>query len=129
MGEPKHISEIVNKILSRTYSFKSSVVEDSSDYDSTSFQTAKVVDAYFAPSQVQRHEDLHLWFETSKGQKEFILSDVVKTGELFSLANIQTAKDFLGKDYSIFVSKNKFTKNYLVSSLIIKGKNVPYVPL
>ena len=119
MEEPKHLSEMMKNNLSYPKPFNSSVIKNNFDYSLDSFQEAKVIDAYFAPSYVQKHEDLHLWFETTKGHYEFLLSDVVKTDKFFSSAEKVVATDFIGDKYVISLSENKLTKNKLVSSVII----------
>lgn len=121
MSNQKHISEIIKKTLRQSFSFMSPVYSNPEEYEFISFQQAKVKEAYFAPSYVQKHEDFHLWFETSKGQKEFVLTDVAKTGKLFSILEKTKAEDFVNETYRISLSKNKSTNKYLVSSLLVEG--------
>ncbi len=121
MSEPESIGEIIRREFREKKEFSSPLVaEDSSSYQLYYKGFAEVVEAYFAPSYKQAHEDLHLWFDVCGKHTEFVLSDISSIASFFDYSGSTIADDLKEREFYIEASKNKLEHGSLVSKVILE---------
>jgi len=115
------LKELLRKEFRSIKEYKSSIIEgNEEEYKKIYSEFAEVVDAYFAPSYKQAHEDLHLWFRSRNNDYEFLLTDIFKTNSFFEETKAILVEDIKEMELYIEVSKNKNTSNKIVSKVIIE---------